>query len=196
MNRKSVDIETVKVFSTTNNGLPAESTPFSAAKDIRGDFSKIPDKFIFDGTKCWVHPNMEICASLNASYSLEKDSNKGHIKRAIILHSHGRVLIPSGLQIELPQFHSMDVRPRSGLALKFGITVLNSPGLIDEDYRGDVGIILINNSNFGVIIPDGDRIAQIKIVKDVIWDFELVDNFEDLSVTIRGEGGFNSTGTK
>lgn len=104
-----------------------------------------------------------------------------------------RVVIPTGLIIEIPEGYEGQVRPRSGLALKKGITVLNSPGTIDSDYRGEVKVILINLGNEEVVIERGDRIAQLVI--SPVQRVEVVE-VEELTETIRGEGGFGSTGTK
>lgn len=103
-----------------------------------------------------------------------------------------RRLIPTGLSIELPADHEAQVRPRSGLALKQGLTCLNSPGTIDADYRGEIGVLLINLSNAPVVLQCGDRIAQLVIapVVQATWDEVTV-----LTETARGEGGFGSTGT-
>lgn len=104
-----------------------------------------------------------------------------------------RKLIPTGLKIQLEAGYEAQVRPRSGLAYKQGITVLNAPGTIDADYRGDVGVILINLSNEEVEIKPGDRIAQMVIAKYEQIEWELTDT---LDTTDRGEGGFGSTGKK
>jgi dUTP pyrophosphatase len=102
-----------------------------------------------------------------------------------------RILVPTGLFIELPKGYEAQIRPRSGLALKKGVTVLNSPGTIDADYRGEIRVILINLSNESFIIKDGERICQMIISKheSVIWD-EVIE----LSDTERGTGGFGHTG--
>lgn len=103
-----------------------------------------------------------------------------------------RILIPTGLFIELPQGYEAQIRPRSGLAIKQGITCLNSPGTIDADYRGEIKIILINLSNEKQVIQHGDRIAQLVVQKidKAIWrQVELLENTE------RNEGGFGHTGT-
>ena len=105
----------------------------------------------------------------------------------------GRVKIPTGLKIELPEGYEAQVRPRSGLAIKYGLTVLNSPGTIDCDYRGDIDIILVNLSCENVIIKDGDRIAQLVIAPVCRAEAEETDN---LSVSRRGSGGFGSTGAQ
>ncbi len=102
-----------------------------------------------------------------------------------------RVLIPTGLYLALPEGYEAQVRPRSGLALKQGITVLNSPGTIDADYRGEVGVILANMSKVEVKICDGDRIAQMVFAKYEKADFELTDTLDE---TERGAGGFGHTG--
>ena len=102
-----------------------------------------------------------------------------------------RKLIPTGLFMALPDGYEAQVRPRSGLALKHGITVLNSPGTIDADYRGEVGVILINLSQEDFIINDGERIAQMVIARHETADFEQVEVLDD---TERGEGGYGHTG--
>jgi len=117
---------------------------------------------------------------------------RAYIECPITLHPGERKLIKTGLYIELPERCEAQVRPRSGLALKNGITVLNSPGTIDADYRGDVGVILINHSNENFIIKSGDRIAQLVISK-----FERVEweSTEKINSTQRGSSGFGSTGS-
>ena len=99
--------------------------------------------------------------------------------------------IPTGLYMEIPEGYEVQVRPRSGLALNHGITVLNAPGTIDSDYRGEVCVILINHSQKPFVIENGDRIAQLVTAKTSRLEFTEVD---DLSATERGEGGFGSTG--
>jgi dUTP pyrophosphatase len=116
---------------------------------------------------------------------------KANVDVAIHLESMERCLVKTGLFLELPAGVEAQVRPRSGLALKKGITVLNSPGTIDADYRGEVGVILINLSKDKFSINPGDRIAQLVFAKHEQADFQEV---EVLSETDRGEGGFGSTG--
>lgn len=106
----------------------------------------------------------------------------------------GRTLVPTGLFLEIPEGYEAQVRPRSGLALQHGITVLNSPGTIDADYRGEVGVILVNNTRYDFFtINPGDRIAQLVFKK--IEKAELIE-VEELSETSRGKGGFGHTGRK
>lgn len=105
----------------------------------------------------------------------------------------GRSIVGTGLFIELPLGYEAQVRPRSGLAAKKGITVLNTPGTIDADYRGEIGVILVNLSNEDFIIENGERIAQMVISKHERAEWKEVD---ELSETSRGAGGFGSTGTK
>lgn len=102
-----------------------------------------------------------------------------------------RTLIPTGLQMALPNGFEAQVRPRSGLAIKYGITMLNSPGTIDSDYRGEVKVIAINHGTDTFTISHGDRIAQLVIAPVVQADIQEVD---DLDKTLRGSGGFGSTG--
>jgi len=109
------------------------------------------------------------------------------------LQPRERKLIPAGFKMAVPYGFEVQVRPRSGLALKHGISVVNSPGTIDHQYRGDVGILLINHSNESFSIKRGDRIAQIVFNKVELVHF---DEVESLSETTRGEGGFGSTGNK
>ncbi|MCB9336335.1 MAG: dUTP diphosphatase [Flavobacteriales bacterium] len=118
---------------------------------------------------------------------------RANIDSPVILKPLQRALIKTGLFIELPIGYEAQVRPRSGLAFKNGITVLNTPGTIDADYRGEIGVILVNLSNDDFTIEDGERIAQMVIAKHEQAEWELV---EELSETDRGAGGFGSTGKK
>lgn len=116
---------------------------------------------------------------------------RAHISEPIILKPLERTLVKTGLFIELPVGFEAQVRPRSGLALKKGITVLNSPGTIDADYRGEIGVILINLSSDEFVIENGERIAQLVIAQYQQAEFIEVN---ELSETSRGAGGFGSTG--
>lgn len=131
------------------------------------------------------HPLPKYQTALSAGMDLY-----ANIEESIVLKSLERKLIPTGLFIELPEGYEAQVRPRSGLAIKNGITVLNSPGTIDADYRGEIGVILVNLSSDEFVINDGDRIAQMVIAKHetVIWT-----EAQQLTETDRGEGGFGST---
>ena len=118
---------------------------------------------------------------------------RANINQPITLKPLERTIIKTGLFIELPIGYEAQVRPRSGLAAKRGITVLNAPGTIDADYRGEIGVILVNLSNEGFTIENGERVAQLVISKHE--RAEWVETSE-LSITHRGDGGFGSTGTK
>jgi dUTP pyrophosphatase len=118
---------------------------------------------------------------------------RANLKEAVILQPLERAIIKTGLFIELPIGTEAQVRPRSGLAAKKGITVLNAPGTIDADYRGEIGVILVNLSNEAFTVENGERIAQLVIAKHERAEWHKV---EELSSTERGEGGFGSTGTK
>ena len=118
---------------------------------------------------------------------------RASITESRILKPLERTIVGTGLFIELPIGYEAQVRPRSGLAAKKGITVLNAPGTIDADYRGEIGVILVNLSNEEFTIQNGERIAQLVIAKHERAEWELT---EELSSTDRGEGGFGSTGTK
>ena len=121
---------------------------------------------------------------------------RADLSEPIVLQPLERKLIPTGLFIELPSDCEAQVRPRSGLALKHGITVLNSPGTIDADYRGEIGVILVNLSKEPFEIQPGERIAQMVISKFVQAEFEEVATLEELSETERGAGGFGHSGKK
>ena len=141
----------VKIVNSSDNPLPAYSTPHSAGMDLR--------------------------ASLD---------------RPVTLKPLQRELIPTGLYIELPVGYEAQIRPRSGLALKKGISVLNTPGTIDADYRGEIGIILINLSGEDFIVENGERICQMVINKVEAIHWSQVESLEDSK---RGAGGFGHTGT-
>ena len=119
---------------------------------------------------------MDLCANLDAP---------------VTLPSLGRALIPTGLYIALPQGYEAQIRPRSGLALKKGITLLNTPGTIDADYRGEIGVIVANLSAEPFTIADGDRIAQMVVARHETVCWEAVERIDD---TARGDGGFGHTG--
>ena len=116
---------------------------------------------------------------------------KANINSPIVLKSLQRALINTGLYIALPEGYEAQIRPRSGLAIKSGITVLNSPGTIDADYRGEICAIMINLSDSNFIINDGDRICQMVISHHEKAEWNVVENLE---VTVRGAGGFGHTG--
>ncbi|MCR4701951.1 MAG: dUTP diphosphatase [Bacteroidaceae bacterium] len=118
---------------------------------------------------------------------------RANITEPIVLKPLQRCLVPTGLSIALPEGYEAQVRPRSGLALKKGITVLNSPGTIDADYRGEIGVILVNLSDADFVIEDGERIAQMVVARYEQVEWEAVEN---LSETERGEGGFGHSGRK
>ena len=131
-------------------------------------------------------PNYETIASAGMDL-------RANITESITLKSLERALVKTGLFIELPIGFEAQVRPRSGLAFKKGITVLNSPGTVDADYRGEIGVILVNLSNEDFVIENGERIAQLIIAKHERAEWLEV---AELSETARGEGGFGSTGVK
>ena len=115
------------------------------------------------------------------------------LDKEVVIKPNNSDLIPTGLQVAIPEEFEIQIRPRSGLAAKESIGVLNSPGTIDSDYRGELKIILFNHSNKDFIINNGDRIAQMVLVPILKMEFEEVDSLPD---TVRGQGGFGSTGKK
>lgn len=131
-------------------------------------------------------PNYETIASAGMDL-------RANIAESIVLKPLERTIVKTGLFIELPIGFEAQVRPRSGLAAKKGITVLNSPGTVDADYRGEIGVILVNLSNENFTIENGERVAQLVIAKHERAEWIQV---EELSETSRGEGGFGSTGVK
>ena len=175
----------VNVINRGNNPLPKYETVGAAGLDL---MANLP---------CNLENSSKAASDLEIKgKNFEKIGryNEGKPEEVIIVIApRGRVLIPTGLFIEVPSGYKANVVPRSGLALKAGITVANSPGTIDEDYRGEIGVILINHSNDNFIIKNGDRIAQLVLTKYEKIEFEEVN---ELSNTDRGEGGFGSTGVK
>lgn len=134
------------------------------------------------------HPLPEYSTALSAGMDI-----RAFLDEPIVLKSLQRALIPTGLFIELPKGFEAQIRPRSGLALKRGITVLNTPGTIDADYRGEIGIILVNLSNEDFTVTDGERICQMIIAKHETAQWIEVETLEE---TQRGTGGFGHTGVK
>ena len=142
---------------------------------------------------------MEIKVINNSRYDLPRYATTGssgldlkaNIDISIVVNSLQRCLVPTGLFIEIPEGYEAQVRPRSGLAAKHGISVLNSPGTIDADYRGEIKVILVNLSNEPFTIEPGERIAQLVFAKieQIIWR-----DVNNISITERGDGGFGHTG--
>ena len=166
-------METVKVINLSNNPLPKYETIGAAGMDLRADFSRVTPE------------NPIVFKSGSGYFDFEK--------RMLRIDPMARVLIPTGLKVALPDNIEMQIRPRSGMALKKGLTVINTPGTVDEDYRGEVGVPIINLNPEPVWIEAGERICQdvFNEITRVAW--EQVDTLDE---TERGEGGFNSTGSK
>ena len=161
----------VQVINKSTNELPKYETSQSAGMDLKANLDTINDKFAI---------NSDI---------LRNPDNSVH---CIIIHPRGRALIPTELYTAIPEGYEIQIRPRSGLALKYGVTVLNTPGTIDADYRNGWGIILMNNGFEAITIASGDRIAQAVLAKVEQIEWEEV---ETLNSTDRGLGGFGSTGS-
>ena len=115
------------------------------------------------------------------------------LEEPIVLKPLERAMVPTGLYLEIPAGYEVQVRPRSGLAAKKGVTVLNAPGTIDADYRGEVRVILVNLSSEDFVIENGERIAQLVLARHEVIEWEETD---ELASSLRGEGGFGSTGVK
>lgn len=168
----------VKVINNSVNALPKYETPSSAGLDIRADFSRVsksnPIRFYGKG-----------------DFIFKGNENVGNKKSLLCICPGSRALVPTGLFMAIPDGYEAQVRPRSGLALKKGLTVLNTPGTIDADYRGEVCVILINMGTEDAWIEDGERIAQLVFnkVEQIEWS-----EVETLEETER-KGGFGHTGT-
>ena len=170
----------VKVINKSNNSLPKYETENSAGLDLRAALNRME----YLG-------NREVKFGVNTKTIFVDSSKSKSIVMQIEIAPGGRCLIPTGLFIELPKGYEAQIRPRSGLALKQGITVLNSPGTIDADYRDGIGIVLINLSDKPVVINQGERIGQLVLnkVDQIEWN-----QVTDLDETDR-KGGFGHTGT-
>ena len=118
---------------------------------------------------------------------------RANLEESVVIEPMKRVLIGTGLHIALPEGYEAQIRPRSGLALKHGITVLNTPGTVDADYRGEIKVLLVNLSNEDFTVNDGERIAQMVIARHEQGEFLLVDTLDE---TERGEGGYGHTGVE
>ncbi|MET0155086.1 MAG: dUTP diphosphatase [Rickettsiales bacterium] len=115
------------------------------------------------------------------------------VEHAVVLHPMQRLLVPTGIKIALPEGYEAQIRPRSGLTLKHGVTVANAPGTVDADYRGEIKVILVNISDVPYCVERGERIAQMVVAQVARAQLDAVEALED---TARGEGGFGSTGGK
>lgn len=134
------------------------------------------------------HPLPEYATPLSAGLDL-----RANLEQPVTLAPLERALIPTGLRIALPEGYEAQVRPRSGLAARHGLTLLNSPGTIDADYRGEISVILVNLSHESFVVNDGERIAQLVVARHEQVQWSLV---EELAPTQRGEGGFGHSGVK
>ena len=161
----------VQVINKSSNPLPQYETPQSAGMDLKADLWSIQEKFLFGSA---IIRNMDNTIAW------------------IVINPGGRALIPTELYTAIPAGYEVQVRPRSGLALKSGITVLNTPGTIDADYRNGWGVILMNQGTEPFIVKQGDRIAQAVLnkVEQIEWE-----EVEELDSTERGLGGFGHTGS-
>ena len=157
--------------------------------DDRTEFKRDYDRLIFSNAINRGHQPMPTYATpQSAGMDL-----RANLEEPVVLHPMERRLIPTGLHIALPEGYEAQVRPRSGLALKHGLTVLNAPGTIDADYRGEIGVVLINLSQEDFTINDGERIAQLVVARYEQVEFSLVETLDE---TERGEGGYGHTGVK
>lgn len=164
------DPTAVYLYNASENDDPEYVDEGSSGMDLRAELSKINEGYLFDAFL---------------------------VQNKLIIHPGGRALIPTGLHMALPLGLEGQIRPRSGLALKYGITVLNSPGTIDSSYRGDIGVILKNDGKTPFEVKTGDRIAQLVIIPYAkILRFAKVNNINELPTSERMCGGFGSTGVE
>ena len=163
----------VKVINKSNNQLPKYETSMSAGMDVRADFSNIT-------------PEKPIKAFGNCQFVFKTDKNNPYL----ILDPGCRALIPTGIFTAIPEGYEIQVRPRSGLALKEGISLCNTPGTIDSDYRAEIGVILINHGLKPVVIEDGERIGQFVLSKVSQIEWIEVDSLDETD----RKGGFGHTG--
>ena len=169
----------IQIVNESKNPLPTYEVKGSAGMDLRADFSRIDKDFLYKNPDDYKPYQCENFAFIE---------NDGKV--TVELPPHKRVLIPTGIHIALPEGYEAQIRPRSGLALKNGIMICNSPGTIDFGYFGEISVILVNSSDDPFIINDGDRIAQIVINKIETAEWEKVDKLIGFD---RG-GGFGHTG--
>ena len=162
----------IKIYNTSTNPNPKYATPDDPGCDV---MASMP------------HTKANFEAGLGQDWVYDKKTNQ------VTIHPGGRALIGTGIHCEIPVGYGISIRPRSGLALKYGISIVNSPALIDPGYRGEFGIILINHSNKDFVISDGDRVAQFTLEKTSQVKWIGVSNITELSSNSRG-GGFGHTG--
>lgn len=163
----------IQIINKSKNTLPTYSTKYSAGMDVRTDFSNIT-------------PEKPIKAFGNCQFVFKTDKNNSYL----ILDPGCRALIPTGLYVAIPEGYEIQVRPRSGLALKEGASLCNAIGTIDSDYRNEVGVILINHGLKPIVIEDGERIAQLVLNKVPQIEWVEVDSLDETD----RKGGFGHTG--
>jgi len=163
----------IKIYNESNNPEPAYHQDGDTGCDVQASMSHTKEKYE---------------AGLGQDWRYDEATNTA------IISPGGRALIGTGLFCEIPYGYGIAVRPRSGTALKSGITVCNSPGTIDSGYRNEIGVILINHSSEDFVVAEGDRIAQFVMEKAIKIAWDNVGSKEDLQSSDRGQGGFGSTG--
>jgi dUTP pyrophosphatase len=166
----------VNVINKSNNNLPKYETSGSSGVDVRADFSRVS---VDNPIKVWGDTEIIFEGETHSTTLLRLDPG-------------ARALIPTGLFTAIPEGYEIQVRPRSGLALKSGLTVLNTPGTVDASYRNEIGVILINHGTESVWIEDGERIAQFVLAKVDTIEWNVVSSLDETDRI----GGFGSTGTK
>jgi len=177
----------IKVVNKSPFPLPKYETSGAAGMDLMADFSRL-DQNNWHYKLMWV--NKVVC-SFNTEKTILSQNEAVHPVDTITLEPFSRVIIPTGLYFQIEEGYEVQIRPRSGLSFKTGLTIANSPGTIDEDYRGEIGIICANYTDRSIMIKHGDRIAQMVVNKYEECNWIEV---EELEQTKRGDGSFGSTG--
>lgn len=181
----------VKIFKQAGSNTPIKGTDGAAAHDMYANLLLTWDT-LPSNNKYYV-PEESTTGVINEYISHETEIN---CVKAIILNPLERILIKTGIHIGLNITDHVQVVPRSGLALKYGITILNSPGIIDQDFKGGIGVLLVNLSNNPVMIVDNERIAQMQLIKTEDIEFEEVETIEQLGISDRDSAGYGTTGNK
>ena len=164
----------ITIYNDSDNPTPKYATDGSAGFDVQADMKNV--------------------IAVNAKVNIHTLHFADTLMNGIELFSNERVLIPTGLYLSIPKNTELQIRPRSGLAIKQGLGIINSPGTLDCDYRGELCICVINLGIDPITILHGDKIAQCVLAPYIKADFKVVESIDDLDRTLRGEGGFGHTG--
>lgn len=184
--------EKILLMSDPNSGYDIEDFEKEFKNNIHNDMNYDIVKINFNFKNESNNPDPEYATAGSSGFDL-----RANLTEPITIKPHSFKIIPTGLYFEIPKNFEIQIRPRSSLAAKHGVTVLNSPGTIDSDYRGEIGVILINHSNNEFVINNGDRIAQAVVSSVISKNIIKLNKVEKIEInTDRGTGGYGSTGLK